>query len=106
MPEIPPFEIDVTPEPGGRHRVTVGGELDLASAPRLREALRASADAAREVLLDLSAVTFIDSSGLSLLVAVDAESRADGFGFGLVAGPVVRRLVELCDLQDTLPLRD
>jgi anti-sigma B factor antagonist len=105
MPAAPPFEIDVTDEPGGRKRVTVSGELDIATVPDLRARLRRTARETREVWLDLSEVTFIDSSGLSLLVGIDAESRADGFGFALEPGPVVLKLIELCDLQDVLPIR-
>ncbi|MCW2989901.1 MAG: spoI [Solirubrobacterales bacterium] len=105
MPASPPFEIVVHEEAAGRHRVVVSGELDLATVPDLRAQLRRTARAAKEVYLDLTDVTFIDSSGLSLLVGVDAESRADGFGFALEPGPVVLRLIELCDLQDVLPVR-
>ncbi|MFL5846081.1 MAG: STAS domain-containing protein [Solirubrobacteraceae bacterium] len=106
MSAVAPFEIVVTPEAGGRHRVAVSGELDLASVPSLRAQLRRTAREAKEVYLDLTQVTFIDSSGLSLLVGVDAESRADGFGFALQAGPAVLKLIDLCDLREVLPVRD
>jgi anti-sigma B factor antagonist len=105
VPAVPPFEIALSQEDGGRHRLVVSGELDVATVPDLRAAVRRSSREAREVLLDLREVSFIDSSGLSLLVGIDAESRADGFGFALHAGPAVTRLIELCDLQDLLPLR-
>jgi anti-anti-sigma factor len=106
MTAAPKFEIDVSPEADGRRRLAVSGELDLATVAELREAVRSAAAAAREVLLDLREITFIDSTGLTLLVNVDAESRADGFGLAIVPGPAVRRLAVMCALQDVLPLRD
>jgi anti-sigma B factor antagonist len=61
------FEVDEARE--GEHVVlTVRGEIDMATAPRLRAALD-RAVGAREVRLDLRAVEFMDSSGLSVLVA-------------------------------------
>ena len=105
MPAAPPFAIDVTEESPECHRVAVSGELDMATAPEVRAQLRRSAREAREIVLDLRDVSFIDSSALSMLIGVDAESRSDGFGFALLAGVPVRRLIELCDLQDVLPVR-
>jgi anti-sigma B factor antagonist len=104
MSAVPPFEIDVIEEPDGR-RIAVRCELDVATAPGVREQLRRSAGEAREVVLDLREVTFIDSSGLSMLIGADAESRNDGFGLALLASRPVLRLIELCDLQDVLPVR-
>ena len=47
--------------------LAVAGEIDLATAPQLADCLVAAAD--HDVAVDLSAVTFLDSSGLSALVA-------------------------------------
>ncbi len=52
------------------------GELDLAASPRLTEALLDFATSEREVHLDLSEVSFMDSSGLRVILAL-ARSRAD-----------------------------
>ena len=52
------------------------GELDLAAAPRLTEALLDFASSEGEVHLDLSEVSFLDSSGLRVILAL-ARSRAD-----------------------------
>ena len=52
------------------------GELDLAAAPQLTEALLDFASSEGEVHLDLSEVSFLDSSGLRVILAL-ARSRAD-----------------------------
>ena len=52
------------------------GELDLAAAPRLTEAFLDLASSEGEVHLDLSEVSFLDSSGLRVILAL-ARSRAD-----------------------------
>jgi anti-anti-sigma factor len=55
------------------------GELDARSAPSLATALAAEPDRPRTCHLDLAGVTFIDSSGLGVLVAL-ARDAADGGG--------------------------
>lgn len=53
-----------------RRTLILRGEMDMESAPMLRNALEsACADGAREVVLDLREVDFIDSTGLQALVA-------------------------------------
>ena len=54
----------------------LAGELDLAAAPRLTEALLDFASAEGEVHLDLTEVSFLDSSGLRVILAL-ARSRRD-----------------------------
>lgn len=105
MPADPPFSIDVTEEATDRWRIAVSGELDIATAPDLRTELRRCGRRGGEVVLDLRDVAFIDSSGIAMLVGIDAESRADGFGLSLLVSPPVRRVIELCDLQEILPVR-
>jgi anti-anti-sigma factor len=61
------FDITETAD-GDSVRLTLSGELDLASAEQLRARLQVLADAATTVSLDLSELRFIDSSGLGILV--------------------------------------
>jgi anti-anti-sigma factor len=100
-----PFDIAVHDEENGTRRLRVVGELDLASAPQLRAEARRQARAARELVLDLRDVTFMDSTGLATLVGLDEESRNDGFGLAVLAGDPVRKVIELCSLEKILPLR-
>lgn len=82
-------------------RVTVVGELDLASAPRLSTALAPEAvQGASEVVLDLERVSFIDSSALRALV-VAGRNLAEA-GIKLQIGPrseVVARVLEITQLD-------
>jgi anti-anti-sigma factor len=59
--------------------ITLTGAVDLASERRLRADLSAAAgDAQRRVIVDLRAVTFIDSTGLAVLVHADRQFRQQG----------------------------
>jgi anti-anti-sigma factor len=55
-------------------RVRAGGELDIATSPLLEHTLRSAELRARRVVLDLRELTFIDSSGVRVIV--DASVRA------------------------------
>ena len=60
---------------GDGARLAVSGELDLATADKFAARLRALSATGSTVLLDLSGVEFMDSSGLTALVATIAEAR-------------------------------
>src|SRR5947207_10613632 len=49
--------------------VTLDGELDCQTAPQLADALQRSANGGRAVIIDLSRLQFIDSSGLHVLMS-------------------------------------
>ena len=83
---------------GRRARVTVRGELDIATAPALERALIEQSTIGRTVVLDLRELSFIDATGLRLLVRTNARARRDGIEFAVVPGPRVRRLLDLCGL--------
>lgn len=84
--------------------LTVFGELDLASCSRLAETLTQLAD--REMLvIDLSQLGFIDSTGISLLVHTHRSCQEAGHRLVLVdGGGQVHRLLELTGLLDSLEL--
>jgi anti-sigma B factor antagonist len=83
--------------------VVARGEIDMASAPEVARALDADAGAAL-VVLDLRAVTFLDSSALGLIVAQLRRARERGSRFAVAAGPgsEARRLLELAGLLDAV----
>jgi len=88
-----PFEIQQTDEPG-LIRLTLVGELDLSTAPLLKERLSSLRSDALVVRLDLSKLAFIDSSGLHVLLeAVHDAGRLLQVEPELA--PQVRRLLEL-----------
>lgn len=93
-------------EQGCRH-VRAEGELDLASAPALEQELsRACANGAPCVVLDLSALRFIDSTGVRAVLAGVVDARSRGCELSLLPGPApVQRVFELTGLAELLPFR-
>jgi anti-anti-sigma factor len=83
----------------------VSGELDIASAPELTETLRSFAGTCDRVILDVSGLTFIDSTGLNLALDEHRRALADGHQF-VVAGAAggVLRALRLVGLDTVLPL--
>src|SRR4051794_26293500 len=94
----------VTESDGGSGRVAPVGEVDLATVDEVDAHLRAlQAAGVRHVVLDLRGVTFMDSTGVRLLLEHDAGSRRDGYAFAVVPGPTpVQRVLELAGITDHL----
>ncbi len=82
------------------------GELDISSSPDLERALtQAEGDAPATVVLDLSGLTFMDSSGLRAVLEADQRARADGRRLAVVPGPpAVRRVFTVTLLDRRLDL--
>jgi anti-sigma B factor antagonist len=89
-------------------RVVADGELDLSTARRLDEALRAAeAAAAPAIVLDIDAVSFVDSTGLRVLLAAASRSRRTGNRLRLTGGAAqARRLFALTGVAHQLPTAD
>ena len=87
--------------------VALAGELDLYNAPALREALlEAAARAPRRLVVDLSEVTFVDSTALGALVQA-RSALADGSDFALAApGLEARRALEVSGLDRHFVVHD
>jgi len=73
--------------------LTVNGEIDLYTAPKLREAL-GEADGGADVVVDLRGVRFMDSMGLGVLIGARRRTVEGDGRFALVCteGPVLRVL--------------
>ena len=79
------------------------GELDLATVETLRAALDGIEDAGR-LVLDLRGLSFIDSTGLRLLVALHQRAQRDGFQLTLVAPAApADKAIRLSGLDQALP---
>jgi anti-sigma B factor antagonist len=89
------------------HTLLLAGELDMATAPELEASVAGlCAEGAGEVVLDLSGLTFIDSTGLRAILAARAQCVGGGREFALIPGQrSVQRLFELAGLIDKLPFR-
>lgn len=73
---------------GTLHTISLAGELDLANANDVdAELVRVEATDATMILLDLTQLTFMDSTGVRRLLSADARSRADGHRFRLRRPP-------------------
>ena len=93
---------------GGYIVVKVGGEIDMASAPELRECLYHTIDAgSRQLVVDLRQVSFIDSMGLGVLVGAKRRLREHGYDDGSVllvgADGLVLRAFRLSGLDRVFP---
>jgi anti-anti-sigma factor len=91
------FSVIAQPAGPGRVTITVRGELDLAHAGELKHLLVEELRTGMTLLLDLSGVGFIDSTGLAAIVTTLNHANENG-GELLLTGvlqPQARRLMEL-----------
>jgi anti-anti-sigma factor len=100
----PQFEISVE-RAGSTAIVRLAGELDLATAPELSEVLNGLEPGCRRIILDVTGLEFIDSTGLRLAVTEHDRASMDGFEFVITgaAGPVLK-VLRLTGLDVALPL--
>jgi anti-sigma B factor antagonist len=92
----------------GRYVIRPRGQLDLATRDQLHAALMAAFESgAKTIVLDLSRLEFMDSSGIHLIAMathIAAERRRE---FSLVRGPVhIQRLFDVAGITDRLPFID
>jgi anti-sigma B factor antagonist len=78
-------EFEIRSELGqGTARLTLSGELDLATVPRLRAETQALLEqSARHLIIDLSRLTFVDSSGLSLFISLNYRASRENWTLSL-----------------------
>lgn len=88
---------------GSTHTISLRGELDLATLDDVqRELLRVESSDARRIVLDLSGLSFMGSSGVHLVV--NAHARSGSHRLRIVRGPRnVQRVFVLTDLHAHLP---
>lgn len=103
LDETPNFSI--TESTGGDGvRIELAGELDLSVADRLRDRLDALAQPGAKVVLDLSKLEFIDSSGINVIVSL--HRQAETGGWTLLVEPQmtlpVRRVIDVTGLNTVL----
>ena len=88
----------------GYELLSVEGELDIATAPRMIAAINeAMAEMAAPLVVDLSEVVFMDSTGLALLMNARRRVMRLGQGFAIVCpGGPIARVFEIADMVDSL----
>ena len=90
---------------GDRTIVALSGDVDLDTSPKVRAVLLESVRAKRGVLVDMSDVTYIDSSGVASLVEAYQSARRDSTPFALVAvSDAAMRVLELARLDQVFAI--
>ena len=83
------------------------GDVDLEHSPKAREVLLECVERARKVLVDLSGVEYIDSSGVASLVEAFQRAKKSGVEFALVSvNAPARRVLELARLDKVFTIHD
>ena len=92
----------------GLVHIALMGELDLSSAAKLQEELkRVEANTPKVLVLDLSKLMFLDSTGLRCLVTADERARDEGRRVVIVRGPnPVQRVFSITRLEERLEMVD
>ncbi len=101
--------LDVSSEDrNGLVHVALAGELDLSTVAKVQEELRrVEANAPATLVVDLSKLTFLDSTGLRCIVTADERARAEGRRIVIVRGPdAVQRVFTITRLDDRLEMVD
>jgi anti-sigma B factor antagonist len=104
-PAPPPLDLEVLSE-NERTVVRASGELDIATADKLRACLDRVKREAQPVTLDMTGIEFMDSSGLHVLIEADRAFAASGTGFSIVPSEQVLKIITIVDLVDHLPIAD
>ncbi|GIJ52249.1 hypothetical protein Val02_91350 [Virgisporangium aliadipatigenens] len=105
-PDEPDWQLTLDQQPD-RTVVTVTGDLDLETAPELlarTDGVLAAGPGA--LVIDLSGLAFIDSSGLSALIRMNQRMAGSGRPFEIISPPrTVAKAFEITGLDQVLPLR-
>jgi anti-anti-sigma factor len=92
----------------GQVTISLKGELDLSSVGKVQEELRrVEAEKPPLLVLDLTNLTFLDSTGLRTVVTADERARDNGRRFVIVRGPdAVQRVFAITRLEERLEMVD
>jgi anti-sigma B factor antagonist len=98
-----PFGVTVEERRSAVH-VALTGELDISTAQVLEDDLRrVEAEKPELIVIDLKELTFLDSTGLRLLITADSRAREDGRRLAIVRGnEMIRRVLRLTRLDERL----
>jgi anti-sigma B factor antagonist len=97
-----------TGEQGNATRVALSGDLDLSTAKRAEEAIEEAERSNPQLLIiDLRRLSFMDSTGLRVIVSADKRAKRSGRRTVIVQGPAaVRRVFEITRLDERLEIVD
>jgi anti-sigma B factor antagonist len=94
-----------TREEGGYTVIELQGDVDLSCSPDARKQILACLEAGKNLLVDLSGVTYIDSSGVASLVEGYQTAKKKGLKFGLVGvSSAAMNVLQLARLDKVFPI--
>lgn len=107
-PVVPHFELAEESSADGAHIIRARGEIHVVTAPKLAQRLSAAIDSGKTaIVLDMSGVEFIDSTGLSVLLnGLRLVTQQHGRMAIVCANPTVLRLFQVTRLDDTFDIFD
>ncbi len=107
-PVIPHFDLQEETAASGTHVISVRGEIHVSTAPQFSQRLQEAIDNGnRAIVLDLSAVVFIDSTGLSVLLnGLRSVGQRRGRLALVCTNPTVLRLFQITNLDSTFDIFD
>lgn len=104
------FEVSVVGREGSHSVVSVRGEMDLHTAPKVEDAIGRCANGSGAVVVDMSGVTFMDSTALSTFMRSKDQLSGRGVDLRLAApSPAVGRIFDVTgfgDYFDVFPSRE
>ncbi|MCH8131491.1 MAG: STAS domain-containing protein [Myxococcales bacterium] len=94
-------------EEGGALIVSFEGDVDLEQSPKAREVLLECVKRGNKILVDLSGVSYIDSSGVASLVEAFQVAKKQGKGFALVSvNAAALRVLQLARLDKVFTIHE
>ncbi len=107
-PPIPGQFVIESSDDGDAVVLTLRGEFDLTSAPTFARELKAAESGnPRQLVIDLSGLEFMDSTGLRALLVARERAQSDGYDLSLRRGPrQVQRVLELTKTVDAFVFED
>jgi anti-anti-sigma factor len=101
-PNIAPLSIRNIVRAGGR-TLALTGELDLDSANKFEEAVREVCASGTGLVIDLRKVTFMDSTGLRVLIVAGTLCEEKGHELRIIPSEDIQRILEMTGLDRVLP---
>lgn len=107
-PVVPHFELGEESSGDGAHIIEVRGEIHVSTAPEFMHRLTAAIESGKTaIVLDMSGVEFIDSTGLSVLLnGLRLVTQMHGRMAIVCTNPTVLRLFQITSLDDTFDIFD
>ncbi|MEO3945532.1 STAS domain-containing protein [Gorillibacterium sp. CAU 1737] len=100
------FEV-IAREEADQHTIYVKGELDLAVAAEFRSAIEPLISTDKEVILDMGELTYIDSTGMGILIFFLKARKEENRAFAVQNIPQkIKKLLDLTGITRFLPVQD